>query len=125
MWWAPPFDETDNLGPGQVGWGFPDCPGLTAYDVDFPADGVQCDELPCGGELALVTPGEGQVMDCSISSQGTARLPASCSISRPHRDALIGSGRTVSAGDRCRWRSCLETESCPRPSSSGTRARAG
>ena len=65
-YWGPPFDVVDNAGPGVVEWGFPDCPGLSLYDVDVPRDGVQCDELPCGGELSLISPGESQVMDCFI-----------------------------------------------------------
>ena len=32
VWWGPPFDQTDNLGPGHVGWGFPGCPSLSVYD---------------------------------------------------------------------------------------------
>lgn len=66
-WWGPAFDETDNAGPGRVSWGFPDCPSLLVYDAN--GDGsVDCAELPgCGGELDQLTPGENQVMDCSIA----------------------------------------------------------
>ncbi len=68
VWWGPPFDVTDNMGVGHVGWGFPGCPNLTAYD--FNGDGgVDCTELspPCGGQLSLLSPGEAQGMDCFIA----------------------------------------------------------
>jgi hypothetical protein len=67
QWWGPPFDETDNLGPGHVGWGFPTCDGIEVYDEDDPPDGVQCNELTCGfPELADLSPGAAQTMDCFI-----------------------------------------------------------
>jgi hypothetical protein len=68
-WWGPPFDETDSAGPGRVAWGFPDCPNLDVYDRA--GDGLSCSDLnpPCGGELVRITPGESQVMDCSITEE--------------------------------------------------------
>jgi hypothetical protein len=67
-WWGPPFDQTDNAGPGHVAWGFPTCSSFLAYDANGDTV-VDCTELPptCGGQLDLVSPGEVQTMDCFIS----------------------------------------------------------
>ncbi|MEM7244815.1 MAG: hypothetical protein AAF533_05695 [Acidobacteriota bacterium] len=55
-WWGPAFDETDTDGMGHVTWGFPDCTTISN----------NCADLPCGGEIAGVTPGDRQTMDCFI-----------------------------------------------------------
>ena len=86
QWWSPPFDQTDNIGVGGMDWGLPFCDGLDAYDVDLPPDGVQCDEVPCGGELAFLSPGAGQTMDCFIEDPGGL-----CGLYRV--DVVSGAGR--------------------------------
>lgn len=67
-WYGPPFDETDTAGAGRVAWGMPTCTSLfDAYDTNAD-NAIACSELgTCGGELSALSPGEYQVMDCSIA----------------------------------------------------------
>jgi hypothetical protein len=78
-WLGPSFLATDNLGPGSVAWGFPDCPDpLGAYDLN--SNGTVCDDAgvpPCGQVMDLLSPGEGQGIDCRVEGD-----PELCGIYR-------------------------------------------
>lgn len=81
LWWGPAFDVVDNAGPGHVAWGFGQarCGSILEYDLAPCGDGLgdlTCNEIDgtgaggcggCGGLLPLLSPGENQTVDCSIS----------------------------------------------------------